>query len=203
MRFCCVLPGSGLCDRPTEVLRAVVCLSVIPKRRQWGGLDPLGLSNHERLYILEGIRNFHWGICFCSSGCAAYNGTRYRITALSPALKKATPCIIQLRGLKLWRCEHAFKSDRFIEVQSLGPAYEAPCKENHKYMEAMKNLSLFSVWWLNHGSLGITSSVENWVRTFYTLQYRLYEVSFVRRSLIGHCEFGIVENGVETFCTLQ
>lgn len=35
--------------------------------------------------------------------------------------------------------------DRFIEFQRLGPAYEAPCNENHKYMEVMRNLSLFSV----------------------------------------------------------
>jgi hypothetical protein len=53
------------------------------------------------------------------------------------------------------------KADRFIEDQRLGPGYEAPCNENHKYMEVMRNLSLFAVWWLTHGSLGITSSVEN------------------------------------------
>ena len=37
------------------------------------------------------------------------------------------------------------KADRFIDVQRLGQAYEAPCNENHKYMEVMRNFSLFSV----------------------------------------------------------
>jgi len=37
------------------------------------------------------------------------------------------------------------KADRFIEVQRLGPAYEVTSNENHKYMEVMRNLSLFSV----------------------------------------------------------
>ena len=81
-----------------------------------------------------------------------------------------------------------------MEDQSLGPAYQAPCNKNHNYMEVMRNLSLFSVWWLTHGSLGIKFSVENWVQTFYTSRYMLYGVSFVRRSLIGHFEFGIAEN---------
>jgi len=31
------------------------------------------------------------------------------------------------------------KADRFIEVQSFGLAYEAPCNENHKYVEVMIN----------------------------------------------------------------
>ena len=35
------------------------------------------------------------------------------------------------------------QADRFIEVQRLGPAYEAFCNENHTYMEVMRNLSLF------------------------------------------------------------
>jgi len=49
---CCVLSGKSLCDRPItypeESLPSVVCLCVIWKPQQWGGLGPLGLLSHEK-----------------------------------------------------------------------------------------------------------------------------------------------------------
>jgi len=48
---CCVLSGTGICDGfityPEESLPIVVCLCVIWKPQQRGGLGPLGLSTHE------------------------------------------------------------------------------------------------------------------------------------------------------------